>query len=161
MERFTTPVRASCECGAVQVQVHGAVARFYCHCSICQRLNRAAYGDPVFLFRWQHTVEDPSQLAWKRHRWTPVNVNRGTCRTCGSLVVETVAATPFAIVIGSAWSDPSQLPEARGHAFYGTRVADIDDGLPKWSGYVPSQYAITTWIVGGLVAGPKLTGPSS
>ena len=36
------------------------------------------------------------------------------------------------------FSDPPSVPEAfrpRCHIFYGARVLDIDDALPKWAGH--------------------------
>jgi hypothetical protein len=80
--------------------MHGALARFFCHCSICQRLNKVPYGDAVFLWRWHVSVEDPAQLTWKRYRWMPISLNRGTCRTCGTLILEHLAASPLSVVIG-------------------------------------------------------------
>ena len=130
MVRYSTPARALCGCGAVQLEVHGALARFFCHCTICQRLNKAPYGDPVFTWSWDVDLNDPSQLTWKRYRWTPINVNRGTCRTCGTLILEHVAFSPLSIVIASTWEDPELLPPPQGHVFYETRVGQIDDGLP-------------------------------
>ncbi len=144
------PTLASCPCGAVELTIGGVVARFMCHCSICQRVNQAPFGEPVFAFRWKVSVNDKTQLAWKRHTWNPIHVNRGTCRTCGQLMLEYVTPTPFAVVIGPTWHDQSRLPPARGHAFYDSRVADIDDGLPKSSGYLSSQLAITKWVTAGL-----------
>lgn len=150
MTRLAVPTGAGCECGAVRLTVHGWLARFYCHCSICQRLNRAPYGDPVFLWRQHVEVEDPSQLAWKRYRRTPINLNRGTCRTCDTLVLEHLAASPISVVVGSAWDDQEQLPESQGHIFYESRVEDAHDDLPKRSGYLSSQLQVTRWVVAGM-----------
>ena len=151
MVRYSTPARASCGCGAVQIKVRGALARFFCHCRICQRLNKAPFGDPVFLWRWHVDLEDPAQLTWKRHRWTPINLNRGTCRTCGTLIVEHVAFSPLSVIIGRTWEDPELVPPAQGHVFYETRVEDIDDQLPKRSGYMSSELAVSRWILAGML----------
>ncbi|UCH46720.1 MAG: GFA family protein [Betaproteobacteria bacterium] len=151
MARNSNPARASCVCGAVQITMHGrALSRFYCHCSICQRLNKAPFGDPVFVWRWNVHVEDPTQLTWKRYRWLPINLNRGTCQTCGTLILEHLAATPMSVVIGRAWEDPQLLPPAWGHIFYESRVADVDDGLPKRSGYMSSELAAFGWNLAGM-----------
>ncbi len=141
---------ATCGCGAVRVTTHGYLARMFCHCTICQRVNDAPFGDPVFSFRWQVELHDSAQVQWKRHTWNPINVNRGSCRTCGKLMIEYVALTPFAVVVGSSWEDQGQLPPARGHIFYDTRVEDIDDGLPKAHGYIASQLAVTRWALAGM-----------
>ena len=152
MVRYSTPARALCGCGAVQLKVHGALTRFFCHCRICQGLNNAPYGEPVFSWRWDVDLEDPAQLTWKRYRWTPVNVNRGTCRTCGTLILEHLALSPLSIVIAGTWEDPELLPPSQGHVFYETRVGDIEDGLPKRSGYVSSELAVSRWILAGALS---------
>jgi len=150
MVRFSKPTRASCACGAVQVSVSGALVRFFCHCGICQRVNAAPFGDPVFLWRHQLKVEDPAKLEWKRYRWTPINLNRGTCRTCGTLIVEHLATSPFSVVVGRTWKDQELVPPAQGHIFYESRVADVDDDLPKRQGYFSSEFAVTSWILAGM-----------
>jgi hypothetical protein len=35
----------------------------------------------------------------------------------------------------------AELPEPSAHFFYETRVADIDDALPRHEGFLPSQWA--------------------
>lgn len=151
MVHYADPVLGSCSCGAVHVQVRGALTRFFCHCTICQRVTGEPFGEPVFTYRWQLDVDDPSRLSWKRHRWTPINLSRGTCRTCGDLVVEHLAASPLSVVASTVWKAPERLPASRGHVFYETRVADIDDDLPKRSGYFSSELAITRWVVDGML----------
>ena len=70
-------------------------------------------------------LEDPTQLTWKRYRSTPVNVNRGTCRTCGTSILEHLALSPLSIVIAGTWEDPELLPPSQGHVFYETRVGVV------------------------------------
>ena len=152
MARFSKPTQASCACGAVKVSVHGALARFYCHCTICQRLNTAPFGDPVFLWRHQLKIENADSLEWARYRWTPVNLNRGRCRECGTLIVEHLAATPLSVVVGRTWKDQERLPPARGHVFYESRIADADDDLPKREGYFSSELAVTNWILAAMIS---------
>lgn len=41
---------------------------------------------------------------------------------------------------------------AKGHVFYDTRVEDIDDELPKYSGYLKSQLMFAKHLVFGLIA---------
>ena len=86
----------------------------------------------------------------------PINLNRGTCRTCGTLILEHLAASPLSVVIGRTWEDPQLLPPARGHIFYEARVADIDDGLPKRSGYMSSELAALGWNMTGMLGRSQL-----
>jgi hypothetical protein len=58
---------------------------------------------------------------------------------------------PLAFVPSQNFSRAAELPAASGHIFYDRRVADIEDGLPKVSGYWPSEVYVTRLLLGGLV----------
>jgi hypothetical protein len=133
------------------VAVQGALVRFYCHCRICQRANEAPFGDPVFVWRHRLKVENPAKLEWRRYRATPINLNRGRCGRCGTLIVEHLAASPFSVVIGRTWQDQGLVPPAQGHIFYESRVTDADDDLPKVQGYLASEWAVTRWLMAAML----------
>jgi hypothetical protein len=44
----------------------------------------------------------------------------------------------------------AELPAAGAHIFYDRRVADIEDNLPKFSGYWASEIHVTRSILAGL-----------
>ena len=147
---------ARCGCGTVRLQFRNPLLRVRCHCTICQRVNAAPSGDPVLV--WRHQVEQvdgADALVWSRTRWLPVHVNRGSCGSCGELIYEHVAFTPFSFVIGKTFEQPAALPPVAGHLFYDRRVADVDDDLPKPEGYLASQLGFVRWAIHALLRHPR------
>jgi hypothetical protein len=94
-----------------------------------------------------------STVTFKRYRAPPA-LRRGTCRSCGLPVLGTLWLAPFvelAFVPARNIKARDSLPDASMHVFYHRRVKDIDDVLPKVSGYWPSELAVTRMVMGGLV----------
>jgi len=46
--------------------------------------------------------------------------------------------------------DAQILPSPSAHIFYDRRVEDVEDSIPKFSGYWPSELAVTRLIMGSL-----------
>lgn len=146
----------ACRCGAAQARVRGRVlARFLCHCTICQELYQSPYADVVALqvSAWELARED--QVRFRTYRPPPA-LSRGTCITCGGPVLgllDKVPGVTLAFVPTRAFADPSTLPAPRMHLFYHRRVRDIDDDLPKHAGYVRSELAVSRALLGALARG--------
>lgn len=76
---------------------------------------------------------------------SPPAVQRGKCTVCDEPAIEFLRMPPMpglAIVPSVNFLGESVLPEPACHIFYHRRVADIDDALPKYSGYWRSQLAM-------------------
>ncbi|TBR40421.1 MULTISPECIES: GFA family protein [Dyella] len=149
--------RSACACGASGTHIDGAtVARFVCHCRICQSLYQQPWADVVVFRPGAITLSVPNELTFRQYRAFPA-LNRGVCAACGSPVA---AFTPGASLIGLAFvpsrtfEHPEDLPPATQHIFYDSRVADVEDDLPKVSGYWPSERAVIGMIMRGLMAKP-------
>ncbi|KAF9454392.1 hypothetical protein P691DRAFT_692565 [Macrolepiota fuliginosa MF-IS2] len=139
-----------CYCGAVRWEVTGKpLVSAYCHCSLCQRLSGAPFINtihfPAPAFKWVHgsdSVLDSYAVEakpWKK-RWR--------CKTCGACVASFHEK-------GNRWSmwgsqlDRDEEGKVKAdmwedlkptvHIFYETRLLDVKDGLPKWSGYAGSS----------------------
>jgi hypothetical protein len=150
--------RCVCACGASGTHVDGAlIARFLCHCTICQSLYQQPWADVVVLRAGAITISEPHRLAFRRYRSLPA-LNRGVCTACGSPVV---AVTPGPSVFGLAFvpsrtfENPDELPPAAQHIFYDRRIADVSDPLPKVSGYWRSEFAVGGMVGRGLLAARK------
>jgi hypothetical protein len=86
----------------------------------------------------------------------PPAVQRGKCISCGAPTVELVrlpALPKLTIVPSATFSNPALLPAPSIHLFYDRRVADIEDNLPKYSGYWRSQLAISRYVFSSLLRG--------
>lgn len=135
---------ACCECGQVRYGLQAQpLIRAFCHCTICQAFNQAPFAD-ICIFR-ARDVDMPDDVLVRYKAWqSPKIVQRGVCTACEKPIVERLnmpllpnyVATPTATL-----QDKSLIPDASLHVFYHSRVADVDDELPKYSGYLRSQTA--------------------
>lgn len=144
---------AQCTCGNVSFDIQGQPRfRARCHCTICQRFNTAPFGD-IVVFR-ADDVELPAAgtVDFQTYR-APPNVRRGVCSSCNQPVLERFESPLFPKLrfVPAALMDPGDLPEVSFDVFYERRVADIDDGRPKYTGYIRSQAAFM-----GRILAPRL-----
>ncbi|MBZ2168154.1 GFA family protein [Marinobacter sp. F4216] len=127
--------KVHCDCGAVEVtmtgepRVHG-----YCHCDDCRELLQVPYhsvlacdGDRVTITRGE---QDTTEFKHP-HK----NMTRVFCRHCGDVLYNT-NAMGWKIVSQLMFRkcNDDRLPEgfeSTSHFFYGRRVIDIGDNLPK------------------------------
>ena len=142
---------AACECGTSRFKVDGVpLARFKCHCTICQSLYRQPFADVVML--WGSSVELPSEqpFTFKKYRLPPA-LKRATCNVCGMPVVGLLRVAPFlqlAFIRAENFPEQHALPSPAAHIFYHSRVVDVDDSLPKISHYLPSELTVTKLLFG-------------
>jgi hypothetical protein len=143
------PVVLSCDCRAVSIAVTGdPVACAYCHCATC----REFYGVPVLAATaWPEEsvtiVSGASHCAQYRH--PTKRMRRSFCPHCGEVLFGMNRLGK--IVIRSSIFEKSSkgelAPELRPkfHLFYGARVIDVHDELPKyvdgWDGPLFSGHA--------------------
>jgi hypothetical protein len=119
---------------------------------ICQKFNDAPSADVTAFWGGAISIPEAFPVAFEKYRRLP-NVNRGRCQECGKPVVEFLTLAPFArisFVPSRNFQDIQKLPPPSAHIFYHRRVRDIDDSLPKISGYWPSELAVGRLILLGL-----------
>jgi hypothetical protein len=142
----------SCECGATRFTVRGTpLTRGFCHCTICQSFNGAPFGD-FTVFRGRD-VDMPARDGVRYHSYrSPPLLQRGKCVRCEKPAIEYVRVLPRLVLVPTANTrDPSLVVEPSLHIFYDTRVADVEDSLPKYSGYLRSQSAFSAAVMRGLL----------
>lgn len=135
--------QASCHCGAVRYEVDAdPVDAKICHCRTCQRLHGAPMQWAAILHKrnvrftrgQQHLRYYNSDRALAE-RILPCKVS---CRLCGTPIADDGRRMWLAFPPLFDFGAPPQVPAAfrpTCHIFYGSRVIDVDDGLPKWSGH--------------------------
>ena len=131
-----------CPCGTNQFSAVGEpIVRFFCHCTICQDKYQAPFAD-VTLFKLL-AVRLPEQATTYGKYKRFAAIDRGICDACHEPVMAKMGAGDkgYAFISTRNFVDPSELPPSVMHVFYGTRTADIDDGLPKHSSWLSSQWA--------------------
>lgn len=142
----------SCECRKSQFSINAKpLVRALCHCTICQEFNDAPYSD-VFVVRSSGvTVEPDNKVVFKSYSSPPL-VQRGKCSECGKPAIEFFRIPPlpkYAIIPAANMENTEALPAPQMHMFYNSRVADVNDKLPKYSGYLSSQLAFTRCLLKG------------
>ncbi|KAL0951845.1 hypothetical protein HGRIS_008506 [Hohenbuehelia grisea] len=135
-----------CFCGSVKYAVSGEpVLSAYCHCTLCQRLNASPFMQTIHFessaFSWDDKPTCASSLEsfevttkpWKQ-RWR--------CKNCGTNVASHNSKTNRWSIWGATLDrdDDGKILDwdalkPTSHMFYGTRMLDVQDDLPKWDGY--------------------------
>lgn len=143
-----------CPCGETRFNVSGRpLLRAFCHCTICQAFYQAPFSDITF-FRVKDVVGPEEQSVAFNKIWIPPFIRRGKCVKCGKPAINYLEMFPMprlAIVASANIYDKSFVPAPALHIFYDTRVADIADGLPKYSGYLKSEFAIGHRVMASLL----------
>ena len=140
---FTAKYRASCYCKAVQYEVRSdPVDAKICHCLGCQKLHGAPMQWAAIFHK--HDVRITHGLEHlhfynrdlnKPERILPCKVS---CALCGTLIADEGRNMWLAFPSLFDFGDSPKVPKKfkpTCHIFYSTRVIDMDDDLPKWSGH--------------------------
>ena len=146
-----TPQEGSCSCQTNTFTIHNKpVARFICHCNICQEFTGQAFNDVTVLLK--SDVSDLNLIRTKFRRWKlPPNISRGLCTRCNKPSIEKALGGNLILVPTMNYPDVAALPKPSMHLFYHRRVEDIDDDLPKYTGLVQSQAMIVKALAQGLL----------
>ena len=143
----------SCPCGTSRFVIDGrALARFFCHCTICQSVYKQPYADVVALPSGAVLLPSDTHVKFKHYK-SLLPLKRGTCPSCGAPAVAFMSLGPLkalAFVNQKNFEKPAELPEPSHHIFYHRRVTDIDDHLLKVSGYWPSEITVLKAIFAEL-----------
>jgi hypothetical protein len=142
----------ACLCGVTRFAVNGEpIGRFFCHCTICQTVYRKPFADATFFWAGSIALPDRRAIEFRRYRRPPA-LKRGLCPHCRNPAVAFIASGPLSVgfVPSQNFENSADLPEPACHIFYERRVADIDDSIPKISGYWSSEAYVTRMILGAL-----------
>jgi len=141
-EGFNTRYEASCHCGKVKYQLsrEEPLDSKLCHCTTCQTQHAAPFQwaaifhkDDINFTHGHHDLEwyDPTDKSIE-HK-LPCKVR---CSFCHSPIMDEgrnmILLFPSLVHLKTDADKANFKP--RCHMFYGQRVMDIPDGLPKWSG---------------------------
>ena len=142
----------SCQCGLNQVEFYSTpIARFICHCLVCQKYTGQPYAD-VSVFKSSQILDmDIRATQLKRYKLPP-NIQRGLCKKCQKPSVEFGLLGKLVIIATKNLKSQNNLPEPKMHIFYHRRIRDIEDELPKYDGFVKSQLQASKIILQGLIS---------
>ena len=140
---FIAHYRARCHCGAIAYEVRAdPVDAKICYCRDCQTL----HGAPM---QWAAIFDkrDVRFVAGIKHmrffsgalgRYERVLPCKVSCALCGTPIADEGRNMWIAFPTLFEFGVPPRVPDAfrsSCHIFYGARVVDVLDELPKWSGH--------------------------
>ena len=125
----------ACDCGSVRITLSGDPrVRGFCHCEDCRDLLKVPYHSVTAWEKEQVSVDAgaDSLVAWQH---PTKRMQRFFCSVCGEAVFNS-NAMDWRVVsqLLIRRSCGGELPETllpQMHFFYGRRIVDIDDDLPK------------------------------
>ncbi len=154
MNHSISEQKCSCECGEAKFTLKGKpLVRMFCHCTICQEFNESDFSD-ITVFLTKDIEFDQSQNIEFRKYKAPPAVDRGKCGSCHKPIIEFLDVPLFpslTIIPSQNIGKCSNLPESCAHIFYHRRVKDIDDSLPKYSGFIGSQFLFMKKLFSGML----------
>ena len=122
--------KAACACGAVEAELAGApLAQMYCHCTDCRAWlgapMHAATGWPEAQVKFVKGADNVILYKRTEKSW------RKSCKNCGGAVL--VEHPQIGIVDVLASNIRRFKFEPAFHVYYGERMIDMKDGLPKYA----------------------------
>lgn len=150
MNSTFTAQEGSCSCYSNTFSINNKpIARFICHCTICQEFTGQAYNDVTILLK--SDVSELKLTNTKFRRWKlPPNIKRGLCTRCNKPSLEMGLGDKLILVPTTNYPDIVALPDPSMHLFYNRRVKNIDDDLPKCNGFVQSQAMMLKALAQGM-----------
>ncbi|WP_201608631.1 GFA family protein [Psychrobacter okhotskensis] len=145
-----TPQEGSCSCYSNTYTInHTPIARFICHCTICQDYTGKAYNDVTVLFKSDVSELDINKTRFRRWKMPP-NISRGLCKRRHKPSIEMAVGGALVFIPTDNYPNAAALPEPTMHLFYNRRVKDVDDNLPKYNGVVQSQTMAVKELAQGM-----------
>ncbi len=91
----------ACRCGASRFTVNGdPIGRFFCHCTICQKVYRKPYADVTYFWAEAIALAANQPIEFRRYRPPPAS-RRGTCAKCGNPVIGFLRLAPGLTLLSS------------------------------------------------------------
>ena len=144
------PVQGGCQCGANTFTIKAQpIVRFKCHCLVCQQYSGKAYNDVSVFLRKDVEQIQAENTNFKRYKLPP-NIRRGKCKICHQPSIELALVGQLLIVPTMNIQEPNLLSAPSMHLFYHRRVANVEDNLPKYNGFMSSQMMVSLEITKGI-----------
>ncbi|MGM8888170.1 GFA family protein, partial [Psychrobacter sp. 1U2] len=117
-----TPQDGSCSCYSNTYTItHTPIARFICHCTICQDYTGKAYNDVTVLLKSDISELEINKTRFRRWKLPP-NISRGLCKYCHKPSIEMAVGGNLVLVPTDNYPDIDALPQPSMHLFYHRRV---------------------------------------
>lgn len=140
---FKAKYEARCHCGAVRYQAAAdPVDAKICHCAMCQKLHGAPMQWAAIFHK--HHIKFTAGIEHVKFFDGSLNTSKrvlpckASCSICGTPIADEGRRMWLAFPSLFDFGAPPKIPAAfkpTCHIFYGARVLDMNDGLPKWAGH--------------------------
>ncbi|KAF8215784.1 Mss4-like protein [Mycena galopus ATCC 62051] len=143
-ESSETVRKGGCFCGDLSFTIEGKpLFSLYCHCTQCQRADGAAFVSTMHYspsaFSWTYAAEKEPEVETLR------GFTLYRCKTCRSCAATQMSDSQNWALRGTQLErdENGKIKNWDGvkpssHIFYGTRLINVADDLPKWEGF-PNQ----------------------
>lgn len=143
-------MEGSCQCEANRFSITDKpIARFVCHCQVCQQYTGKAYSDVLVFLKKDIARLEIGATTFKRYKLPP-NIRRGICKKCHQPSIEFGILDQLAFIPMMNIKESTSLDLPSMHIFYHRRVQDIEDHIPNYSGFVLSQAMVSRLVMQGL-----------
>ena len=140
---FIVKYRASCFCKAVRIEVCAdPLDAKMCHCTTCRRLHGAPMQWAAIFHKHDVRIAEGADCLSFYNSKHPTKARilpcKVSCRLCGAPIADEGRRMWLAFPPLFDFGFPPKVPKVflpTCHIFYGSRVMDIRDDLPKWSGH--------------------------
>jgi hypothetical protein len=132
----TENYKASCACGAVQLEISGEPAvQAYCHCNSCRSwLGAPLHAASLWPQQNVHVVKGADNLGL--YKKTEAS-HRQFCKSCGSPVLVGHPGMGLTDIPSGSIVGLNYQPTV--HVHYGEKVMTVRDGLPKFKDF-PKEF---------------------
>ena len=127
--------RAQCDCASVRFSLTGEpVVRGFCHCEDCRSLLKIPYHS-VTAWEQESVAIEAGEPFLAEYQHPTLDMERVYCASCGETLFNTNKMgwrVVSQLLIRKCYDNT--LPEAlrsQSHFYYGRRIVDVDDDLPK------------------------------
>lgn len=142
-----------CQCGDTTFSIVGKpLTRVICHCTICQEFNDADYADVTIFSSKDVNIDNIESIDFREYKAPPA-VQRGKCATCNKPAIELLdlpLLPNLTMVPSSIIPSDFKLADPVSHIFYHSRKHDVEDAIPKYSGFLKSQLALLFKLMSGM-----------
>lgn len=132
--------QGSCLCGAIQVEISGAISDIiHCHCSLCRKNSGTAYATNGFINSSEFKLIDAeNKIGFFEFK---PGKKRHFCTVCASPIYSSNADNPskLRIRLGLLDSDISERPLSHNFVASKANWDELDADLPRYNQFEPSR----------------------
>jgi hypothetical protein len=132
--------QGSCLCGAVTLEVHGAIdSIIHCHCSICRKTSGTAYATNGVVRSKDLVIKTGQEFITYYEK--SLGKKRYFCKVCASPIFSSNEQVAGKLRLRLGILDSKIIERPISHNFVSSKASwdDLDVDLPRYDGHEPSR----------------------